>query len=498
MNLDLKNIYKSFGAVNVLEDVDFNIRDGEIYALLGENGAGKSTLMNIVGGIFSADSGEIFIDGKKRYFFSPLDSMKSGIAFIHQELNLVNDLTVYENLFLSDFIKKGLFLDKKTMIQKTSNLFESFGINIDSTELVGNLDTSYKQIVAITRALNANASLIIMDEPTTSLTPAETEHLFEIMRTLKGRGISIIFISHKLNEVMEICDKYSVLRNGKNVSTGNISDVTVNQLAEFMVGHEVDTEKKHSSTVYGDVVFSLNNFTDNKSFFDISLSVRKGEIVGFTGLLGDGRSEIFKAVFGINSAKYAGDITVDGNKIIPYSPDSAMKYGIAYLPNNRKENSIIADMTVLDNSTIATLKRYCNMGFLKKKKQKQIYESQKEALNIVSSDDDELIVYLSGGNQQKTVLARWLLTNPKVLILDNPTQGVDIAAKEEIYSIIENLAKKGIAIIVLSSESREIIRLCDRCIVMFHGKAVAEVSGEDMTEHNMIFHATGAGRNEEN
>lgn len=494
MKLELKSIYKSFGAGNVLDGVDFEIQGGEICALLGENGAGKSTLMNIVGGVFPADFGDIYIDGNKASFLSCADSLSAGIGFIHQDLNLVNDLTVYENMFLSGFEKKGIFLDKKEMIRRSAELFSHFGMDIDPMAKVSELDASYKQMVAIARVLLGNASLIIMDEPTTSLTGAEIDRLFSIMRTLRDRGIAIIFISHKLREVMEICDRYTVLRNGKQVSCGRVSDVTARQIACDMVGRDFNTDTVHTPASYGETVLSVNNFSDGKNFFDISFSVKQGQILGFTGLLGDGRSEIFETLFGIHAGSYTGEIVLNGESIHPKNTVEALSKGIAYLPKNRHENAIIPDMSIVDNATLVILDKLCKIGHLDFSLQKEKFLSQAEVLKIKMPDIYSPITDLSGGNQQKVVLAKWLLSDLKVLILDNPTQGVDVGAKEEIYSIVEKLAGQGIAIIVLSNEAQEIIRLCENCVVMFHGHAVDTVSGESMNEQTMMRLATGAGK----
>ena len=497
MELSVKGICKSFGAGNILCGVDFSIRGGEICALLGENGAGKSTLMNIIGGVYTADAGEIWLDGKKVVFSSPSDSLRAGIAFIHQELNLVNDLTVYENMFLGGFPKKGLFLDRGYMIERTREVFEKIGLSIDPCALVGTLDASYKQTVEIARALMSDASLIIMDEPTASLTASEIGRVFDIMKTLRDKGIAIIFISHKLGEVMEICDRYTVLRNGTLIRSGAISDVTARELASCMVGHEIVTDGTRRAPTWGEEILRIEHLSDNKHFFDVTLSVRRGEVLGVTGLLGDGRSELFGSVFGIYGGSYTGKITLDGKPIHPSKPYEALALGLAYLPKNRKENAIITDMSITDNGTAATWQNYRTGPFFDRDKQKAVFRRQIEALCIKMSDGEKPITTLSGGNQQKAILARWLLSEPKVLILDNPTQGVDVGAKEEIYSIIASLAASGIAVIVLSAEAQEIIRVSDRSIIMYHGRNAGEVSGDAMTEKNMMYLATGAGKETE-
>ena len=497
MNLSMEKIYKSFGANNVLTDVEFKLGTGEICALLGENGAGKSTLMNILGGVLSADSGKIIIDGEEKKFSNPVDSLDAGIGFIHQELNLINDLSIYENMFITHLPKKGAFLDAKLMQQKTSELFRRMNIELDPCTMVRDLDASYKQIVEICRALMQEASIIIMDEPTTSLTEPEIERVFDMMRSLKEQGVGIIFISHKLGEVMSICDRYTVLRDGHMVAEGLVKDTDTKKLAAHMVGHEVNSDVFKRDIKLGDEILRLEKLSDGKNFRDISLSVRAGEVLGVTGLLGDGRSELFQTVFGAAGKKYSGNIVLQGKNIHPSNTYQALEAGIAYLPRNRKENAIIKDMTILDNGSIVYLPRLVkNKLFIDFARQEKLFTKQEEELRIKMGDKYDLITSLSGGNQQKVVLAKWLMSEPKVLILDNPTQGVDVGAKEEIYNIIHRLAGEGVAIIVLSSEAQEIIRVCDRTVVMFHGAQVGELVGEEMTETDIMYLATGGNQNE--
>jgi len=487
----MQSIYKSFGANNVLDNVDFTLGTGEICALLGENGAGKSTLMNILGGVLPADQGSISLDGQQVRFESPVASLDAGIGFIHQELNLINDLTIYENMFITHLPTRGILLDAKGMQEKTQALFDQMGLELDPCAMVRDLDASYKQIVEICRALLQNASIIIMDEPTTSLTDPEIQRVFTMMRKLKEQGVGIIFISHKLNEVMEICDRYTVLRDGHMVANGLVADTNPKELAAHMVGHEVKSETKAASAHVGDEVLRLSKLGDGKHFFDIELSARAGEVLGVTGLLGDGRSELFQTVFGAMGSKYTGKITLCGQEIKVASTYQALNCGIAYLPRNRKENAILKDMTILDNGSLVHLPKIRKGLFIDEKKQEALFQKQVDELRIKMGDRLDLITSLSGGNQQKVVLAKWLMSDPKVLILDNPTQGVDVGAKEEIYSIIQRLADEGVAVIVLSSEAQEIIRICDRSVVLFHGRQIGELSREEMTEHNIMYLATG-------
>ena len=488
----MEKICKSFGANNVLTEVNFQLDAGEICALLGENGAGKSTLMNILGGVLPADSGRILIDGEPVSFATPVESLDAGIGFIHQELNLINDLTIYENMFITHLPKKGVFLDAKLMQQKTAELFQRMQIDLDPCTMVRDLDASYKQIIEIGRALLQNASLIIMDEPTTSLTEPEIKRVFDMMRKLKEQGVGIIFISHKLGEVMEICDRYTVLRDGHMVASGLVADTDTKQLAAHMVGREVGSDVLTRDIQLGEEVLTLENLTDGKFFHDISLSVRAGEILGVTGLLGDGRSELFQTVFGAMGKRYSGTVKLMGKPVKFSGTYQALEAGVAYLPRNRKENAIIKDMTILDNGSIVELPKLKKLGFfIDFEKQEKLFAKQVEELRIKMGDRMDLITSLSGGNQQKVVLAKWLMSNPKLLILDNPTQGVDVGAKEEIYSIIHRLAGEGVAIVVLSSEAQEVIRVCDRTVVLFHGRQVGQLKAEEMTEHSIMYLATG-------
>ncbi|WP_246010328.1 sugar ABC transporter ATP-binding protein [Bacillus yapensis] len=487
----MKNIVKSFGSNHVLKDVSFTIKGGEICALLGENGAGKSTLMNILGGVFKQDSGSISVDGELVEFNVPADSQKAGIAFIHQELNLINDLPIYENMFLGREKKtKRGSLNLNGMVEETEQMFKRMNVELDPKRMVRELDASYKQIVEICRAMMTNASIIIMDEPTTSLTEQETARVFEMMKKLKDENVGIIFISHKLNEVLEVCDRYVVLRDGSLVAEGNVNVVTTNDLARFMVGYDVRTESLRREKHLGEEIIRVEDLSSNSRFRDISFSIRAGEIVGVTGLLGDGRSELFQAIFGAEPVT-SGKIFLNGDQVKIRSTTQAIVEGIAYLPRNRKENGIIKDLNIIENASIVTWSRFSKRGVINSRKHEAVYEEQRKSLRIKMDKHTDRITSLSGGNQQKVVLAKWLAANPKLLILDNPTQGVDVGAKEDIYDIILKLADEDIAIVVLSSEAQEIIRLCDRAIVMYHGVIQGEMAGELMNEHTIMNLATG-------
>lgn len=491
MNLSMRGIHKAFGDNRVLIDVNFALNGGDICALLGENGAGKSTLMNILGGVLPLDRGEILLDGLGAHFSSPSDSLNAGIAFIHQELNLVNDLSIYENLFLGRELRRsnGL-MDHARMIEKTLNVFERMGIMLDARMPVRELDASHKQMVEISRALEMDAKLIIMDEPTTTLTDPEVAHLFRLLGTLSKQGVGIIFISHKLREAVTLCNRYAVLRDGYMVAHGDIQGVTTQDLSRYMVGHDLLMEEKASPRQHGQPVLEARGLTCEPHFRDISFTVHQGEVLGVTGLLGDGRSEVFRAVFG-DLPYTGGQVLMQGQPLAISSPAQAVAHAIAYVPRDRKTNGILKDLSILDNGSIVAWPMFSKNGRLDEERQRAAFHAQREALHIKMGRDHDPITSLSGGNQQKVMLAKWLSIAPRVLILDNPTQGVDVGAKEEIYHIIHRLAREGTAVVVLSSEAAEIVRLCSRALVLFHGSAAGEVTGTMLNEYDIMRLSTG-------
>ena len=493
--LQMRDIYKSFGSNDVLMDVHLSLKGGEICALLGENGAGKSTLMNILGGVLPADSGEIYLNDRRVVFDNPAESLRAGIAFIHQELNLINDLGVYENMFLGrEIIQSNGLLNAERMIQETQDVFDRLGIDLNPKAMVRDLDASFKQIVEISRAFMMNASIIIMDEPTSSLTSHEIERVFDMMRSLKEQGVGLVFISHKLKEVEQICDRYVILRDGKVVAEGDVPEATTDDFARLMVGHDVRTIALQRDKKVTHEILRTEKLTDHHNFRDVSFSVRAGEILGITGLLGDGRSELCQSIFGAGK-DYTGQVFFEGKPIKIQSPTQALNFNIGYLPRNRKENGIIKFMNILENGSIVTWPVGSKLGFIDYRIQNKLFDTQVERLHIKMESKTDLITRLSGGNQQKVVLAKWLNIQPKLLILDNPTQGVDVGAKEEIYDIILNLADEGVAIVVLFSEAQEIIRVCDRTLVMYHGAIQGELVGAEMNEHEIMRLATGASLN---
>lgn len=490
--LKMTDISKSFFGVKVLNAVSLNIEKGEVHALLGENGAGKSTLMNILGGVLEKDGGTVFFDGKPMENVTIKDAEKAGIAFVHQELNIFNDLRVYENLFLGRELKNKFGkLKKKEMIEETGMLMKSLGVDIDSQELASNLDTSKKQLLEIAKTIYAEAKLFILDEPTTALNNEEIEKLFGIIRRLKAEGKSFIFISHKMPEIFEIADNYTVLRNGSFICSGAIKDTDPEEITGHMVGESyMARSNMYEKRELGEVVLELQNYGGD-GFSDVNLSVHRGEIIGFTGLQGAGCSELMQTIFGAKRAR-TGKEFIHGEEIQNNRIRKAMRKKVAMVASNRKENSILPDMSLLENMYISEHAINGRSQHIVKKKELEKYEDLKGMLNIKAGSYHDKITSLSGGNQQKIILARWLNTQADVFLFDNPTQGIDVGAKDEIYKLILQLSKEGKTIIVNTLEIPEIQKIADKCVVFYHGKIQTVLERQDITEETVMLHATGA------
>ncbi|MDR1469604.1 MAG: sugar ABC transporter ATP-binding protein [Spirochaetaceae bacterium] len=498
----MKNISKSFFGITVLDDVNLEVLSGEVHALLGENGAGKSTLMNILGGVYKKDSGEITVNGARLENASVHESEKSGVAFVHQELNLFNDLLVFENLFLGkELVYKTGTLNKKAMIARAEELFGSLGVNINPRALTANLETSQKQLLEIAKALDADAKLIILDEPTTALNTSEIEHLFSIVRRLKGTGVSFIFISHKMPEIFTIADRYTVLRNGRFIKSGNIADTNPQELTTLLVGREVSDRAIYEERALGEVIFEMEHCSGD-GFHDVSLKVRKGEIIGFTGLAGSGASSLMQTIFGAGRFT-SGKVTFLGKEFLDkesfcvntraYNIHTAMKTAhIGMMASNRKENSILPFMRILENQYVSEHTLSAFKFHIFKKKEIAKYNDYKGLLNIKANDHADLITSLSGGNQQKVILARLLNTNAAIFLLDNPTQGIDVGAKSEIYKLILRLSEQGKTILVNTLEIPEIEKVADQCVVFYHGRIHAILGRNKIDETTVMLHATGA------
>lgn len=488
--LQMQGISKSFGGVHALVDVHLEVEKGEIHALLGENGAGKSTLMNILTGVIPMDEGHIEFDGKV-YAQPTIRQMEdAGIAFVHQELSVINDLTVYENIFLNREIRnKWHVLEKKQMIAQTKELFDRLGVNMDPMVMVSELKTSEKQLLEICRALHANAKLLILDEPTTALSNEEISHLFEILKKMKSEGTAFIFISHKMPEIFEIADRYTVFRNGQFISSGFIRDTDSASLTSDMIGQEYADKDVYQPRPLGDVVLKLKDLT-GRGFRNVDLEIRKGEIVAFTGLAGSGASEVLQTMFGVLPIE-SGSVEIFG-KAISGNIAKFMRNKTAMLPSNRKENSVIPDMTILENCQIAehTLSR--NKPLIHHKEEEQKFVGLKQMLRIKSGSTQDPINSLSGGNQQKVFLARWLNTDAEILIFDNPTQGVDVGAKAEIYQLILQFAQEGKTVIINTLEIPEIKKVSDRCVVLYDGTVAKIFEHDEINEQAVMMYSTNA------
>lgn len=489
--LQMTGITKAFFGVTVLNQVDFSVEPGEVHALLGENGAGKSTLMNILAGVYTRDSGTVTFDGKELSHTTVQSSENAGIAFVHQELNLFNDLKAYENIFLRKEIVGRLgVLHKSAMIQKTRELFQGLGVDIDPTAQVSELETSKKQLLEIAKALFANAKLFILDEPTTALNNNEIEHLFSIINRLKSAGKSIIFISHKMNEIFALADRYTVLRNGIKVKTGNIADTTALEITRLMVGNEYDEQGYYQARSVGQPVLRLQNLS-GQGFRNVDLTIHRGEVIGFTGLKGAGISELLQTIFGVLPIA-EGTLEINGQVMHRNSIHGAMRSKVAMIPANRKENSIIQDFTLLENMYVSEHTLSNRKQLIRPKREIKKYNQLKETLDIKANDAGDMITSLSGGNQQKVILARWLNTEADILLMDNPTQGIDVGAKAEIYKLILELASAGKTILINTLEIPEVQKVADRCIVFYHGSIKAILERDEITEETVMLCATNA------
>ena len=489
--LQMSGITKAFFGVTVLDKVDFSVRKGEVHALLGENGAGKSTLMNILAGVYTRDAGKIVFDGQEMDHVTVQSSEQAGIAFVHQELNLFNDLKVYENIFLcKELLTKAGTLDKKRMIAQTHELFKELGVDIDPTAMVSELETSKKQLLEIAKALHANAKLLILDEPTTALNNKEIEHLFGIVRHLQESGKSFIFISHKMTEIFTIANRYTVLRNGQMIRSGEIAEITPTEVTKLMVGNSYSDSEIYTPRELGEPILKLENYSGH-GFENVNLSIRRGEVVGFTGLKGAGVSELMQTIFGV-MPETGGSCKVMGTAVAGNRIHKAMRNKIAMIAANRKENSILPDFTLLENNYVSEHTLSAKKPLIRKKMERQKFERLRGMLNIRCNGDSDLITSLSGGNQQKVILARWLNTEADILLMDNPTQGIDVGAKSEIYKLILQLAQNGKTILVNTLEIPELQKVADRCVVFYHGNIQSVLRHEEISEERVMLAATNA------
>ncbi len=495
MRLEMKGISKSFGAVKALKNVDFSLSAGEIHGLLGENGAGKTTLMNILSGAFPPDEGKIIIDGKEIADMSPRKSSSMGIRFIHQELSLCNDLKVYQNMFLGEERRKGLFVDRESERKRAKEVLASLNLDIDPDKYVSQLETAEKQLVEIARALIFDSQLIIMDEPTTALSPKEISELFKIVLILKKQGVSFIYISHKMPEIFEICDKYTVLRDGEFIETGFIKDIDQKKATELLIGKSFTSQvvkDMYKSNISDDVVLDVDGISSS-TFHDVSFKVKRGEVVVVTGLQGSGTDELATALFGASGIE-KGEIRTKKGPISSKSIRSSMRKGVGMIPRNRKERGIIPDLTISKNASLAYYTALDKNFFIAKKDELLRFEKIRESLDIKVGSPENPITSLSGGNQQKVILGKWLNIDCDVYIMDNPTQGIDVGAKYAIYNLINQIAEEGKALVVFTNEYPEMIRVADRVIVLYKGRIAHEFDRKSLSEEGVMAYSTGSAK----
>ncbi len=489
--LEMKNIRKTFPGVVALNNIDFQLKAGEVHGMLGENGAGKSTLINVLGGIHKPDKGEILINGKGTSIARVADAQKSGIAIIHQELVLAPYMTVAENVFLGREIKdKFKLVNKKAMERATESILEIVGLTLPSSTPVRRLSVAQQQMVEIAKALSLNADILVMDEPTSSLTEIEVNHLFKIIKNLKKKNVGIIYISHKIKELFEITDRITVIRDGSYIGTVNTAETNMDTLVHMMVGRKLTnyyTRTKHSN---GEVLLELKDINRKGVLHEINFHAKAGEIVGFAGLVGSGRSELFKSVLGIDPMD-SGTVLIEGKKVGKLTPKKAQEKGLVLIPENRKQEGLVLIQSIAFNLTITVLDKFIKGIYVNKKIKREIVNRHIGDLNIKTPGAYQKVGNLSGGNQQKVVIGKWLAAEPKILILDEPTRGVDVGAKAEIYKIIDDLAGKGIAIIIISSEMPELINMCDRMVVMNQGSIVGELEMKEFSQESIMKLATG-------
>lgn len=489
--LEMKGISKRFLGVRALKGVDFELRRGEVHALVGENGAGKSTLMKVLTGIYQPDDGEIFFEGKPYAVKNIGEAQALGIAMIHQELNMMNDLTVAQNVFIGREIKKGFWLKDAEMVKETQKIFDRIGIKIDPKMQLGRLTVGKQQMVEIAKAVSRDCKLLILDEPTAALTQTEIEELFRIMEDLKAKGIGMIYISHRMDEINRISDRITVMRDGEYVGTVDTASVTKDDVINMMIGRVVYEDPKTQSEVPDDaeVVLEVKHLSSGNAFNDVSFTLRRGEILGFSGLMGAGRTEVARAIFGADPHD-GGEIFVNGKRVNIKTPEDAVKLGIGYLSEDRKRYGLLLDKSITENSALASIDKYTKGIFINDRRAKAEAKEENLKLRTKTPSMDQLLKNLSGGNQQKVIIARWLIRNSDILIFDEPTRGIDVGAKSEIYTLMNQLTKQGKSIIMISSELVEILRMSDRVLVMCEGKKTGELDISEANQENIMRLAT--------
>ncbi|MGF3112523.1 sugar ABC transporter ATP-binding protein [Facklamia sp. P9177] len=491
MEIQMTNIHKQFAANQVLRGVNFDLRSGEVHSLMGENGAGKSTLMNILTGLLSADQGKITINGKESLFDNPKDAENNGVSFIHQELITWPKMTVLENMFMGkELTKYGLFCDQATMKLKAKTILQELGIQIDLDALMGTLSIGQQQLIEIAKTLMNDASVIIMDEPTAALSDHEIDTLFSIIQKLKQQGVAIVYISHRLKEIFQISDRITVMRDGISIMTKDVTNTDEEEIVRAMVGRDIGDYYPSKRSEVGRTLLEVNKLTVSEKFEDISFTLKQGEILGVSGLMGAGRTEIMSAIFGLLPIE-RGTIKINNQPVLLSSPLHAIKQGIGYLTENRKEEGLILDFSIKENIGITAFKEFSKNGLIHTKEEEDFVQLLIERLAIKTMDMHLPVTSLSGGNQQKVVLAKWIAAGTQILILDEPTRGVDIGAKREIYLLMRELTDRGVGIIMVSSDLPEIIGVSDRVLVIHEGKLNGCLSHEELSEERIMTLATG-------
>ena len=490
--LTMENITKEFVGVKALKNANLDLYAGEVHALVGENGAGKSTLMKILTGIHQKDNGKITFMGNEIHFKNPKEAQEHGIIIVHQELNMMNHLSVAENIFIGREEKKlGFWLDDKALEKETKNLFSKLGISMNPKELIENLTVGKQQMVEIAKAISYHAKIIVFDEPTAALTQHEIKELFRLISELRHKGVGMIYISHRMDEIEAITDRVTVMRDGEYIGTIRTKDTTKDEIISMMVGRTIYEDPKVASTVPDDapVVLKAEGITLSPQVKNVSFSLRKGEILGFAGLMGAGRTELARLIFGADKPE-SGTIFLKGERVEIKSPMDAVKHGIGYLSEDRKRYGLALNLDVADNSVLADLEQFSNFGFVREGAISQTAKEYKEKLKTKTPSIRQAVRNLSGGNQQKVVIAKWLIKNCDILIFDEPTRGIDVGAKSEIYALMNELANRGKSIIMISSELTEILRMSDRIIVMCEGKITGELDIKDANQERIMQLAT--------
>lgn len=491
MEVVMRGITKSFGSNSVLRGVDFNIQAGEVHALMGENGAGKSTLMNILTGLHQSDEGEVLINGEAKTFRNPKEAEEYGLSFIHQEMNTWPELTVLENLFMGNEIKNKFgWIKTNEMRTLADKAFEELGVQLDLDREVKTLSVGQQQMIEIAKSLLANGEVIIMDEPTAALTEREIDVLFKIIRKLKAKQVAIIYISHRMEEIFKISDRITVMRDGVSIDTVKTTNTTNDEVVRKMVGRDLEDYYPPKTSKIGKVIFEAKNLMGDRKFNNISFQVKSGEIVGFSGLMGAGRTEMMRSIFGIDALE-SGELYLEGKKITVTNPSDAIRQGIGFLTENRKEEGLILDYSIRDNISLPSIDGFRKHGLIDIQAEKDFVKLLMQRLNVKAEGQEDVVSSLSGGNQQKVVLAKWIGIGSKVLILDEPTRGVDVGAKREIYQLMNELADRGVAIIMVSSDLPEILGVSDRIIVVHEGNIAGELSKTEATEEKIMKLATG-------